>query len=145
MNLNFGCKSKKSRSDRFFSYFWHLVKTALIMFGLQKYKINNLTTRLISSFCNKLTMNQVYFNYNVEEKADKMMISLRFQKQLSETKKLDKNFNFVRNVNEKIEITLNRIKNNVEREINSKSKKKVKKSANPDEELEKNQEVRLIN
>ena len=115
------------------------------MFGLQKYKINNLTTRLISSFSNKLGMNQVYFNYNGEEKADKIMISLRFQKQINETKKLDKNFNFVRNVNEKVEITLNRIKNNVEREINSKSKRKVKKSVNPGEELEKNQEVRLIN
>lgn len=113
------------------------------MFGLrlQKYKINNFsTTKLISSFHNNLGMNQIYFNYNKEEKADKMMISLRFQ-----NKNLNfKNFNFVRNLNEKIEITINRIKNNIEREINSKSKKKIKKSMSPAEELQLKKEVRLL-
>lgn len=114
------------------------------MFGLHKYKINKLVTRFKSTIHNNLAMNQVYFNYNREEKPDKLMISLRFQKQISETKKLDKNFNFVRNLNEKVDITLNRIKNNVEKEINSKSKKKIKKSTNPGEELDKNPEVRLL-
>jgi hypothetical protein len=72
-------------------------------------------------------MNQVYFKHNVEDQADKMIISFRLQKQISDTKKLDKNFNFVRALNDPISTTINRIKCNVEKEIKSKSKKKSKK------------------
>lgn len=70
-------------------------------------------------------MDQAYFKHNTHD--DKMIISFRVQKQISETKTLDKNFNFIRSISEQISVTINRIKNNVEKEIKSKSKKKSKK------------------
>lgn len=89
-------------------------------------------------------MNQVYFKHNVEDQADKMIISLRFQKQISDTKKLDKNFNFIRSLNEQISTTLNRIKCNVEKEIKNKSKKKGKKDIQAENLEESCQEVNKL-
>lgn len=100
------------------------------------------------NFYKLLEMNQVYFKHNVEDQADKMIISFRIQKQISDTKKLDKNFNFIRSLNETVTTTINRIKCNVEKEIKSKSKKKNKKdiqAASSDESQEVNfYEVKTI-
>lgn len=84
-------------------------------------------------------MNQAYFKHNIEDQADKMIISFRVYKKISDTKTLDKNFNFIRSLNETVGATINRIKNNVEKEIKSKSKKKSKKDTqanNSDESQE---------
>ena len=104
------------------------------MIGLWKNKFRNLakiflTTRQNSNFYKILAMNQAYFKHNMDDEEKKMVISFRFQKQITETKKLDKNFNFMRKINEKIDTTLNRIKCNVEKELSIKSRKKNKKNA----------------
>lgn len=118
----------------------------MIKSARQIFKVDFLEfSRYFSIKKNLLDMNQVYFKYHKEELADKIMISLRIQKEVSETKKVDKNFNFVRNLNEKVDTTLNRIKNNVEKEINVKTKKSKGNKANNPEPVEKiNQEVRLL-
>lgn len=97
----------------------------------------------ISNFANKnktLDMNQAYFKHDRVE--SKLKISFRYIKQITDTKKIDRNFNFVRNIDEKIDVAMNRIKNNLERELKVKSKKKNKNNdKNQDEE--KDLEVRL--
>ncbi|CRK87609.1 CLUMA_CG001405, isoform A, partial [Clunio marinus] len=92
----------------------------------RKYK-NQLNYRLIN-FDNKnksLTMNEVYFKHLVEEQ--KIAISFRFVQTINSFK-IDRIFNFVRDLTENIDVSLNRIKNNVEREVTKKISKKKKKS-----------------
>lgn len=109
-------------------------------------KIINLTRRQNSNFYKNLVMNQVYFKHNIDDQdqADKMIISFRLQKRISETKMLDKNFNFCRQLTEPVSKTLERIKNNVEKEIKSKSKKKSKKDT-PAGSSEEFKEVKKFN
>ena len=75
-------------------------------------------------------MNEAYFKHMVDEQ--KIAISFRFVHEL-ETKKIDRVFNFVRDVNESVEVSLNRIKNNLEKEFIKKQKKKPKKNQPPAE------------
>lgn len=77
-------------------------------------------------------MNQVYFKH--DELESKMLISFRYAKQITETKKLDRNFNFARSITENVETALNRIKCNLEKELKVKSKKKNKKNAGESQE-----------
>lgn len=58
-----------------------------------------------------------------------MLISFRYFKQVTDTKVLDRNFNFVRALTEPIDSALNRIKCNVEKELKVKSQKKDKKNS----------------
>lgn len=114
------------------------------MIGLRKIKIKNfLTARQSSNFYKNLVMNQVYFKHNVDDQADKMIINLRYQKQISPSRLLDKNFNFVRSLSEVVGTTINRIKCNIEKEIKSKNKKKSKKDIQ-EEKSDDNQEVRHL-
>jgi hypothetical protein len=89
-------------------------------------KINR---RSIYNFANKRKvsdMNLAYFKHDCKE--CKMLISFRYVAEIGE-KKLDRNFNFARNDEEKVEVALNRIKSNLEKELKAKSKKKKNKNA----------------
>jgi hypothetical protein len=92
--------------------------------------------RLVRHFAvkRKIDMDQAYFKYNPEVAIDKLNISLRFQKAVDDKKNIDKQFNFIRNKNELVETTLNRIKNNIEKELKSKINKKNKKKQQQEEE-----------
>lgn len=89
-----------------------------------------------------LEMNEVYFKHNIADA--KMLISFRYLKQVNETKKLDRNFNFVRNIDENIDTALNRIKCNLEKEFLIKSKKKTKKNTDTVAEEKEDVKVRLF-
>jgi hypothetical protein len=81
-------------------------------------------------------MNLAYFKHNSVD--SKILISFRYVKQVG-AKKVDRNFNFARNIEENVDTTLNRIKQNLEKELMSKSKKKGKKNADaasPEDEKE---------
>ncbi|KAG5683242.1 hypothetical protein PVAND_012535 [Polypedilum vanderplanki] len=69
-----------------------------------------------------------------------MVISFRYVKEIGQ-KKLDRNFNFVRSLEENVDKTLERIKNNLEKELKIKSKKKNNKNVESTQEIEKNVEV----
>ena len=98
--------------------------------------------RLIN-FDNKnkvLKMNEAYFKHLVDEQ--KIAISFRFVQEV-ETRRIDRVFNFVRDLNENIEVSLNRIKNNLEKEFSKKVKKKAKKDQQQPEASSENVQVRL--
>ena len=87
-------------------------------------------------------MNQVYFKH---DKADaKMLISFRYVKQVTETKKLDRNFNFVRSINESVDVALNRIRSNLQKEVTIKSKKKIKKNAAETQEVKEPEDLQVF-
>lgn len=86
-------------------------------------------------------MNEAYFKYPVDE--GKIAISFRFVQDISETKKIDRVFNFVRDVNENVDVSMNRIKNNLEKELTKKLKKKTKKNQPAEEEAKEDLQVRL--
>ncbi|XP_070507871.1 2',5'-phosphodiesterase 12 [Chironomus tepperi] len=72
-----------------------------------------------------------------------MLISFRYVKQVTETKKLDRNFNFVRSTNEKVDVALNRIKSNLQKELTVKSKKKNKKNAGEEQPVQEPEELQV--
>lgn len=78
-----------------------------------------------------MRMNETYFKHLEEER--KISIHFRFVQEI-ENKKIDRVFNFVRDVDEKIEVSLNRIKNNLEKELAKKMKPKKNKKNQPAEE-----------
>lgn len=78
-------------------------------------------------------MNEAYFKHLEEEK--KVSIHFRFIQDI-ENKKIDRVFNFVRDVDENIEVSLNRIKNNLEKELTKKMKPKRNKKNQPAEEAQ---------
>ncbi|CAG9803412.1 unnamed protein product [Chironomus riparius] len=96
------------------------------------------------NFANKnkvLDMNQVYFKH---DKADaKMLISFRYVKQVTETKILDRNFNFVRSINESVDVALNRIRSNLQKEVTVKSKKKNKKNIAEQQEVKEPEDLQV--
>lgn len=102
--------------------------------------LNQLNCRLIN-FENKnkvLAMNEVYFKHLQEEQ--KIAISFRFVQNV-EAKKIDRIFNFVRDLSENLDVGLNRIKTNLEKEFTKKTKKiKIKKNQAPTEATEENPE-----
>lgn len=67
-------------------------------------------------------MNNAYFRYNEEE--NQLSINFRYQ---NPEFKIDRDFNFCRNPSENIDLCLERMKNNLEKEFSKKSKKKNKK------------------
>lgn len=69
-------------------------------------------------------MNEAYFKH-VEDQG-KIAISFRFVQQMDE-KKVDRTFNFVRDLDEQINVSMNRIRNNLEKELLRKTKKRPKK------------------
>lgn len=71
-----------------------------------------------------LRMNEAYFKH-VEDQG-KIAISFRFVQQMDE-KKIDRTFNFVRDLDEQINVSMNRIRNNLEKELLRKTKKRPKK------------------
>lgn len=76
-------------------------------------------------------MNEAYFKHVSED--GKIAISFRFVQEL-DAKKVDRTFNFVRDLDEQIEVSMNRIRNNLEKELVKKSKKKSKKGQDPGNE-----------
>lgn len=89
----------------------------------------------------KLIMNEAYFKHLVDEK--KIAISFRFVQTSSDNKKVDRVFNFVRDLSENVEVSLNRIKNNLEKELTKKQKKKTKKGQEAEEPAAEAPQVRL--
>lgn len=86
-------------------------------------------------------MNEAYFKHLQTEQ--KIAISFRFVSEF-EGKKIDRIFNFSRDIEENIDITLNRIKSNVEKEFAKKTKRKSKKNETDSAENQENQfKVRL--
>lgn len=101
---------------------WQIKRIA----GKTNYRLINFDNR------NKvLKMNEVYFKHLVDE--GKMAISFRYVQDINQ-RKVDRVFNFVRDVTENVEVSLNRIRNNLEKELTKKSKTKVKKHQPPPEE-----------
>lgn len=105
--------------------------------------LNRANYRLIN-FDNKnklLRMNEAYFKHLVDDR--KIAISFRFVQDL-DAKKLDRIFNFVRDIDEDVSVSMNRIKNNLEKELLKKVKKGKKKQPTVDEtELHESLQVRL--
>lgn len=101
------------------------------MFNVNKYissllKINFRVNNRLINFDNRnkiLKMNEAYFKHLSDE--GKIAISFRFVHEI-ENKKIDRVFNFVRDLNEDINVSLNRIRNNLEKEFVKKQKKKKK-------------------
>lgn len=87
-------------------------------------------------------MNQVYFKHDTKEA--KMLISFRYVKQVTGTKKLDRNFNFVRGIKESVDVALNRIKCNLEKELKVKGKKKNKKNATETQEIQEPEDLQVF-
>lgn len=67
-------------------------------------------------------MSNAYFRYNKDE--NQLIINLRYR---NPDIKIDRDFNFCRNPSENIELFLERMKNNLEKEISKKLKPKKKK------------------
>lgn len=112
------------------------------LFSLQK-SPNQFIRRLINfDNSNKvLDMNEAYFKHLADEQ--KIAISFRFVQDIN-SKKIDRIFNFVRDLNENVDVSLCRIKNNLEKEVSKKMKKKAKKTQQPsDKEVEEILQVRL--
>lgn len=119
--------------------FCHISKFELSMNGIHKHlffswhkvRFSKLNYRSLN-FDNKnkvLRMNEAYFKHLQDE--GKIAISFRYIQDINENKRLDRVFNFVRDVTENIEVSLNRIRSNLEKELTKKSKKKVKKNQQP--------------
>lgn len=82
-----------------------------------------------------LNMNEAYFKHLEEDK--KIVISFRFVYDNGDSlnyKKIDRIFNFVRDINEKVEISMHRIKTNLEKELTKKTKKSKKRPENVESE-----------
>lgn len=75
-----------------------------------------------------LKMNEAYFKHLEEDQ--KIAISFRFVHDI-DAKRIDRIFNFVRDLSENVDVGLNRIKNNLEKEFTKKNKKKTKKNQEP--------------
>lgn len=89
--------------------------------------LNKFNYRLFN-FDNKnkrLAMNEAYFKHLESEQ--KINITFRFVQDV-EAKKIDRIFNFSRDLNENLDVGLNRIKSNLEKEFVKKTKKKSKKN-----------------
>lgn len=86
-------------------------------------------------------MNEAYFKHLEDEQ--KIAISFRFVQDL-DAKKIDRVFNFVRDLKEDVDVGLNRIKNNLEKEFTKKTKKKSKKNQASSECAEENSEISLV-
>ncbi|XP_067642263.1 2',5'-phosphodiesterase 12 isoform X2 [Eurosta solidaginis] len=71
----------------------------------------------------KYDMDKVYLRRNGDN--EELHISFRY---INETLRLDREFNFCRKINENIDDALNRIRNNIEKELNKKAKKGKKKT-----------------
>lgn len=78
-------------------------------------------------------MNEAYFKHMEDD--GKLAISFRFVQDV-DAKKIDRVFNFVRDLSENVEVTLNRIRTNLEKEFTKKQKKKSKKNQQADEEID---------
>lgn len=78
-----------------------------------------------------LMMNEAYFKHLVDE--EKIAISFRFVQTSSDNRKVDRVFNFVRDLSENVDVSLNRIRNNLEKELTKKQKKKSKKNQEAEE------------
>lgn len=90
-------------------------------------KFNFSPNRTVINFNNSnktLKMNEAYFKH-VEDQG-KIAISFRFVQQMDE-KNVDRTFNFVRDLDEQINVSMNRIRNNLEKELLRKTKKRPKK------------------
>jgi hypothetical protein len=87
-----------------------------------------------------LAMNEAYFK--VLEAEQKIAISFRFVQEV-DTKRIDRVFNFSRDLNENVDVGLNRIRGNLEKEFVKKTKKKSKKAAVEGEQEQENVQVRL--
>lgn len=91
---------------------------------------------------NKLIkMHEAYVKHLVDD--GKIAISFRFIHDIDETKKVDRVFNFVRDLSENVDVSLNRIKNNLEKELTKKVKQKKKKNQAAEEKPEEVLQVRL--
>lgn len=110
------------------------------MFSSKSFFINRFTTKfLIRAFSSHsckthYKMNVVYFrctsnpNQKQQEQQKQLQINFHYTNHL-----IDRDFNFCRNLNENIDVFLDRLKNNIEKELTKKfKKKKSKKSANND-------------
>lgn len=75
-------------------------------------------------------MNEAYFKHMSE---GKLAITFRFVQDI-DAKRIDKVFNFVRDLNENVDLSLNRIRTNLEKELNKKLKKKSKKNQTAEDE-----------
>lgn len=88
------------------------------------------------------TMDKVFLRNDPE--SHELHISFRYA---NEDLKIDRDFNFCRKIDEKIEAALNRIRGNIEKELHKKTKKSKKKSpaqvAEPIKEVVPNKEVNL--
>ena len=71
-------------------------------------------------------MNEAYFKHL--ELEQKIAISFRFVQEIG-NKKVDRIFNFSRDLSENIDVGLNRIKGNLEKEFVKKTKKKSKSNS----------------
>lgn len=89
----------------------------------------------------RFKMNEAFFKHLVDEQ--KIAISFRFVHDV-DSKKVDRVFNFVRDLKEHVDVTLTRVRNNLEKELTKKNKKKGKKNQAPveDEQVD-NPQVRL--
>lgn len=90
--------------------------------------------KCLTNFENKnkvLKMNEAYFKHVANE--GKLAISFRFVQDV-DAKKIDRVFNFVRDLSEDLEVTLHRIRANLEKEFTKKHRKKSKKSQEQAEE-----------
>lgn len=106
-------------------------------------QLNKVNYRLINfENSNKvLRMNEAYFKHLVDEQ--KIVISFRWVQDIN-AKKFDRIFNFVRDVNENVDVSLHRIKNNLEKELTKKIKRSKKKQEPTDGENSETLQVRLM-
>lgn len=73
-------------------------------------------------------MNNAYFRYNEEE--NQLAINFRY---INPEFKIDRDFNFCRNPSENIDLCLERMRNNLEKEFSKKTKKKNNKKTSKNE------------
>lgn len=71
-----------------------------------------------------MNMDKVYFRH--DPSSEDLHISFRYA---NPELNIDKEFNFCRKIDEKLEVTLNRIRGNIEKEFNKKLRKGKKKSS----------------
>lgn len=80
-------------------------------------------------------MNTIYFRHQNEEK--QFQINFRY---INQGFGIDRIFNFIRSENEKVDVCLERIRTNVEKEFIKKIKKEKKKSSKKSAQLNDNEE-----
>lgn len=115
----------------------------MCFFGiLTKLRIVSCLKQTVRSYKQKLNMNTIYFRHQNEEK--QFQINFRY---INQGFGIDRDFNFIRSENEKIDVCLERIRTNVEKEFVKKLKKEKKKSAKKTAQLtsnEKPEESQLV-